>query len=678
MIDLAALVRFVHIAALVLLAGSYVFVVLVARPAARRVGTEAGTVFGYCLDWHRRSACWSLFVAMVTAFLGLWLQAVTLGSTALGVAANSNGQAVGAIVAPLLMQTLYGNVWLARMLVAGVLALSLLHEANRHEVSDSRISFGLGLSASLLALIALAGHAAASDGLELVFQSVNDILHLLAAGAWLGALLPLTLFLRRCALASEVPVLMVRLITSRFSMLGVVCVATLVVTGSINAWLLVGGVPQLLGTPYGQLLLIKISLLVPMLGVAAINLTRINPAIAGDSSNQAGVMPGLAARLSRNALIEAALGLMILVIVGYLGSTPPARHIQPDWPFSFRWDWALLDSAPKMRAEVEAGLAWGLLGLFILQFAFLSRHYRPWTASIGAALFIYAGGVVLTRVTTDAYPTTYRRPAVAYNAISVAQGKQLYGQNCAACHGVQGYGDGPAGEGLRPRPADLSGRHANAHTVGDLFWWLSHGKPDTAMQGFGALLTEDERWDLINFVRAQAAAKRARSLAPIIEDRPWLVAPDFAYATPGGETRTLRDYRGESLVLLVLADSKDVAGRLAQLDLHTERTGIAGLRIIVVPRDSRSARPASPQPWVVEGNAEIHETYALFAASFSEESQRPGARHVEYLIDKQGYIRARWLPEEGEAWRDPQSILDQAALLQNEKPRTQLPDDHVH
>ena len=134
----------------------------------------------------------------------------------------------------------------------------------------------------------------------------------------------------------------------------------------------------------------------------------------------------------------------------------------------------------------------------------------------------------------------------------------------------------------------------------------------------------------------------------------------------------------ESLVLLVLADSKDVAGRLAQLDLQTERTGIAGLRIIVVPRDSRSARPASPQPWVVEGNAEIHETYALFAASFSGESQRPGARHVEYLIDKQGYIRARWLPEEGEAWRDPQSILDQAALLQNEKPRTQLPDDHVH
>ena len=45
----------------------------------------------------------------------------------------------------------------------------------------------------------------------------------------------------------------------------------------------------------------------------------------------------------------------------------------------------------------------------------------------------------------DAYPTTYRRPAVPYQAISVANGLQTYKDMCTACHGIGGFGDGPAG-----------------------------------------------------------------------------------------------------------------------------------------------------------------------------------------------------------------------------------------
>jgi Cytochrome c. len=45
----------------------------------------------------------------------------------------------------------------------------------------------------------------------------------------------------------------------------------------------------------------------------------------------------------------------------------------------------------------------------------------------------------------DAYPTTYRRPAVPYQAISVANGQQTYRDMCTACHGIGGFGDGPAG-----------------------------------------------------------------------------------------------------------------------------------------------------------------------------------------------------------------------------------------
>jgi putative copper export protein/mono/diheme cytochrome c family protein/peroxiredoxin len=685
MTELAALVRFAHVASLVLLAGSFVFLIFVARPfvAGRFVAhpadreSEPGVFHAYCLAWHGRIARWSLVVAVLTALAGLWLQAVTIGGSGAALAAGTASTA--SVVLPMLSATLYGNVWLARMALAAMLAVLLFRGRRGQGHGEEGAIAGLALSACLLGSMALAGHAAAGEGAEFIVHSTADVLHLLAAGAWLGALPPLVLLLARCAGARGDPtgMLTVKQITRRFSALGMICVATLIVTGSINAWVLVGGVPQLLGTAYGQLLLLKLSLLLPMIGVAAVNLLKINPAIAA-AANDAGVMPGLAWKLSRNALIEAGLGFAILAIVGYLGMTPPARHDKVDWPFAFRWDWALLDSAPKARAESEMGFAWLVLGLFVMQFAFLSRRFRFWTAAAGAALVVYAANVVLTPVITDAYPTTYLRPSVAYHTISVANGGKRYAADCAICHGVNGYGDGPAAEGLRPRPADLAGRHANAHTVGDLFWWISMGIPNTAMQGYAARLAEEDRWDLINYVRALAGAKRARGLAPVIEDRAWLVAPDFVYASSDGQTRTLKDHRGSKLVLLVLTAPRSEA-RLALLAEAVSRLSSQGVELIVVPPESGRAdlRSAAP-PLVTEGNREIHATYGLFASSFADEAPPDGARHVEYLIDRRGYIRARWLPGENDAWRDPAAIARQAELLLKEAPGLPAPEDHVH
>jgi len=82
-----------------------------------------------------------------------------------------------------------------------------------------------------------------------------------------------------------------------------------------------------------------------------------------------------------------------------------------------------------------------------------------------------------------------------------------------------------------PKPADLTAKHAADHTAGDLFWWLSYGVKDTAMPGFAASLEEEERWDMINFVRALSYAERARQMSALVEPDPWLVAPDFVYRT---------------------------------------------------------------------------------------------------------------------------------------------------
>ncbi len=150
--------------------------------------------------------------------------------------------------------------------------------------------------------------------------------------------------------------------------------------------------------------------------------------------------------LSRNIIFEIACGIAILLIVGYLGVTAPARHIQPDWPFSFRWDWSVLEKAPKARAEFDHALIWAAIGMIALISAILRKRRRGVVALIAVAALGYAIHTADTIVSIDAYPTTYKRPAVTYQAISIANGSALYQDSgCIACHGPSGYGDGPVG-----------------------------------------------------------------------------------------------------------------------------------------------------------------------------------------------------------------------------------------
>jgi hypothetical protein len=64
--------------------------------------------------------------------------------------------------------------------------------------------------------------------------------------------------------------------------------------------------------------------------------------------------------------------------------------------------------------------------------------------------------------------------------------------------------------------------------------------------------------------------------------------------------------------------------------------------------------------------------------AFSDESLITSPRHVEFLIDKQGYIRARWLPAENDTWQKIDSLLKQVELLRTEKPGAPAPHEHVH
>jgi putative copper resistance protein D len=123
---------------------------------------------------------------------------------------------------------------------------------------------------------------------------------------------------------------------------------------------------------------------------------------------------------------------------------------------------------------------------------------RRWrVAALGGGLALALGAAVaLHPLAVDANPATYVRPAVPYAAPYIVQGEGLYRTHCQACHGVAGYGDGPASAGLPRPPADLTAQHAADHTAGDLFWWLTSGIPGSGMPGLPTSSPE-ARWDVI-------------------------------------------------------------------------------------------------------------------------------------------------------------------------------------
>jgi len=93
---------------------------------------------------------------------------------------------------------------------------------------------------------------------------------------------------------------------------------------------------------------------------------------------------------------------------------------------------------------------------------------------------------------------------VAVSSVSVAVGQATYSQNCAACHGAEGKGDGAAAAGLNPKPADFHAAHVQGLSDGALFYIITHGREGTAMVAWENILSEEQRWEVVNFLRTFA------------------------------------------------------------------------------------------------------------------------------------------------------------------------------
>jgi putative copper resistance protein D len=299
--------RAVHIGASILLVGIFSFDLVMLAPAGR-LGS------GDLHDIERRLfrlAVWSLIAALLSALFWFWLEVVSMSALPFKNALSATAWRT------VLFETQFGRVWQLRLCpIAGGFALVASGLA-KVEARRALLPVLWLLSVVLLVSLAWISHAAATAH---PLGLLGDVLHLCAAGGWVGGLVPLVIFLTRAGASFSLgetiaPVL------RRFSTLSLCCVSVLVVSGISNSWLLVGSIYALFTTSYGRLLLIKLTFFAILVGFGARNRFVIKTRLLKAPSG-----PDLLPQLRRNVLCEVCLGVAVVVIVACLGVTPPARH----------------------------------------------------------------------------------------------------------------------------------------------------------------------------------------------------------------------------------------------------------------------------------------------------------------------------------------------------------------
>lgn len=524
---------------------------------------------------------------------------------ALGVQAKDSGgsYSIGTIT-DILTDTRYGHLWIARvLLLLGLAVLATFDSLWEEPPATTMVVLALGLAAGAMLPFSLNSHAAAQPiGADTAVAV--DWLHIAASSVWIGGLLALLLTLilgtrgapadqRRQVFATAVP---------RFTTLAIISVIVLALTGFYAAWLQVGNLLALRDTSYGQTLIVKLVLLVPLLILGAVNMRIIGPKLR--TAATAGI------HFSRTVAAEAVLGIGILVAVGLLTSLPTARdtitedaqntifrfiendiyavlYITPgsagfnrytadiaidgmdnvssaqlllrlekegdvegireiplEYKFGNRFeasgadlsvtgDWnvefivrreGMADARFKEQINVPSSppadrvpgqpprflgttstAAVLFAGLAIIAIVGSLRAPGVWQdrvigTGIGAALLL-AGGLILLINKDDPTPTALAANPIPLTEASIEAGHEVFLANCTSCHGQTGEGDGPAAASLNPPPANLTEPHVAVHTDGDLHWWITNGiKP--SMPPFGEALTEEEIWNVINYVRS--------------------------------------------------------------------------------------------------------------------------------------------------------------------------------
>lgn len=227
------------------------------------------------------------------------------------------------------MMVLETDVGLACVVRILALVIASLAVMLNHRASGFSLLIASFAGAIALASLAWSGHGAMDEGSLRYWHFITDILHLLASGAWFGALVALALMAKINDLQTEERIRLLVRAVSRFEWVGAVIVAVITVTGVVNYLFIVGPtLDDVLLSTYGILLSIKIALFAGMLVLAALNRFHLGPFL--QRSLREGLYRVAAITLRRSVVVELAAAVLIVGLVAWLGTLSPEMEMSAE------------------------------------------------------------------------------------------------------------------------------------------------------------------------------------------------------------------------------------------------------------------------------------------------------------------------------------------------------------
>jgi copper transport protein len=525
--------------------------------------------------------------------------------------------------------TVVGKAWVVTQAIAlAFAALAIL----RLVLNEAWLDYAaLAAGGLVLSVTSVTGHAI--DDSFTLFTQASFFLHTFAGLTWIGGLLGLVWWMLTGR--DKSPEVAAKL-AERWSQIAKGAIVLVLASGLVMAWENVGSFANLLATPYGRWLVVKLALFsAAMLAALALAL-YLNRRPAGEFDFD---------WYGRVGGAEAVAAVGLLFIAGYISVSTPASH-ETDlyWPLPFRLSWAATWGYWGLKVPTNSAPFWfAVVGVVLAALAGVLWFWpktRAWRRYASPATLVVGIVAIAASFSTEAYTDTYNDPTVDFTAESIARGQKHFSENCIACHGVGGEGNGEMAKSLKVPPADLTAPHVGTHTIGDIFHWLSFGGQSGVMPSFKDALDVDDRWDVINFLLILSSSNQSRFIGPsgMIQ---WLVAPDFALVDPEDKVTSLVNLRGVPTLLSFArcnAPGADENGLEKSLELAHEAAKAAGANQVTIyqgdcPQNVEARKPVHPKA--------VESAYSVINR-YPNETPSKEIAEAHFLIDRSGYVRARF------------------------------------
>ncbi|KAB0498243.1 copper homeostasis membrane protein CopD [Pseudomonas lini] len=252
-----------------------------------------------------------------TAVLGALLSVASMLMMASAMSGESDFAALRPHIEMMVLETDVGLACVVRIVALVTAGLAVMLRAPGFSLWVVAFAGGLALSS-----LAWNGHGAMDEGSRRYWHFAVDILHLLAAGVWLGALVAFALMSKINALQTEARIRLLARAVNRFEVIGAVIVVLITVTGVVNYLFIVGPkLDEVFLSTYGILLFIKVVLFAGMLVLAALNRFHLGPFL--ERSLQDGQYTTAANALRRSVVVELVAAVVIIGLVAWLGTLSP-------------------------------------------------------------------------------------------------------------------------------------------------------------------------------------------------------------------------------------------------------------------------------------------------------------------------------------------------------------------